>query len=118
MIWDEPGESALKSHGNEKDATEHGAYAVAIALADHLGFKVIARAHQRSGSDWVMVRKGEPENDYYKLEVSGISRINTQKPEVRLAEKMAQGSRGDWDRPGMAIVARFEDVQVLAEVWL
>ncbi|MGK4002158.1 hypothetical protein WMF31_06005 [Sorangium sp. So ce1036] len=117
VLWDAPPTEVLQSHGNEKDATEYGAYAVAIALADHLGFKVLGRTHQGSGTDWLMIRKGEPANDYYKLEVSGISRINTQKPEARLAEKTTQGRRGDWKRPGLAVVARFEDLRVLSEGW-
>lgn len=117
LLWDEPGREVLESHGNEKDATEDGAYAIAIALADHLGFKVLGRTHQGSGTDWLMVRKGEPANDYYKLEVSGMARINKEKPEDRLRKKVAQGSGGDLQRPGVAIVARFEDLQIVSEAW-
>lgn len=117
VLWDAPGADVLQSYGNEKDATEYGAYALAIALADRLGFKVLGRTHQGSGTDWLMVRKGEPANDYFKLEVSGISRINTQKPDARLAEKIDQGSGGDWRRPGLAVVARFEDLRILSEAW-
>ncbi|XXT19000.1 hypothetical protein WME94_53130 [Sorangium sp. So ce429] len=117
LVWDEPEQAILKTHGNEKDATEYGAYAVAIALADHLGFKVLGRAHQGSGTDWLMIRKGEPANDYYKLEVSGMARINKERPENRLERKVAQGSGGDLQRPGIAVVVRFEDAQILSETW-
>ncbi len=117
LLWDEPGRDVLASYGNEKDATEYGAYAIAIALADHLGFKVIARAHQGSGTDWVMIRKGEPANDYYLLEVSGFARINNENPAERLRKKVAQGRGGDARRPGVAVVARFEDIQLLSEAW-
>lgn len=117
VLWDAPETDVLQSYGNEKDATEYGAYALAIALASHLGFKVLGRTHQGSGTDWLMIREGEPANDYYKLEVSGISRINTQKPEARLAEKTTQGRVGDWKRPGLAVVARFEDLRILSEAW-
>ncbi len=108
----------LASHGNEKDATEYGAYAVAIAVAHDLGFKVIGRTHQGSGTDWLMIREGEPANDYYKLEVSGIARINKEKPESRLSSKVAQGSHGDLQRPGVAVVARFEDLRIVSEGWV
>jgi hypothetical protein len=117
VLWDEPTPDALTAHGNEKDATEDGAYALAIAVADALGFKVLGRAHQGSGSDWLMVRKGEPASDYYKLEVSGMARINAEKPEARLAAKLAQGRGGDLRRPGLGVVARFEDLRILSEAW-
>jgi hypothetical protein len=119
LTWAEPSTEVLASHGNEKDATEYGAYAIAIAiaLADHLGFKVLGRAHQGSGTDWWMIRKGEPANDYYKLEVSGIARISRDKPEGRLSKKAAQGSGGDLQRPGVAVVGRFEDLRILSGTW-
>lgn len=117
LVWDAPGPDVLASHGNEKDATEYGAYAIAIAVADHLGFKVIGRTHQGSGTDWLMIRKGEPANDYYKLEVSGLARIHKEKPAGRLFSKVAQGKGGDLQRPGVAVVARFEDIQILSEAW-
>lgn len=117
VVWDAPRQQALESHGNEKDATEYGAYAVAIAVANQLGFKVIGRTHQGSETDWLMIRKGEPANDFYKLEVSGMARTNQEKPEARLEKKVAQGSGGDLERPGLAVVARFEDVQILSEPW-
>jgi hypothetical protein len=117
LTWDAPTEDILQTHANQKDATEYAAYAVAFAIADALGFKVIGRAHQGSGADWIMVRKGEPANDYYKLEVSGMAEIGTQTPASRLAEKLAQGRGGDRKRPGVAVVARFEDVRVLSEAW-
>jgi len=63
-----------------------------------------------------MIRKGEPSNDYYRLEVSGMAAINQEKPEQRLARKMEQLRGGDLPRPGIAVVIRFEDVRVLSEV--
>lgn len=82
-----------------------------------LGFRVIGRAHQGSGSDWVIVPKEEPPNDYYKLEVSGMARVGAEAPEHRLAAKVKQGSRGDWERPGVVVVVRFDDVKILSETW-
>jgi len=118
VLWDEPGRDVLETHNNEKDAKEYGAYAVAIAIADRLGFKVLARTHQGSGTDWLMIRKGEPATDYYKLEVSGMGRINKEKPEIRLRSKINQGSGGDMQRPGVAVVARFEDLRIVSETWV
>lgn len=117
LLWEQSSADAQAAQANEKDATEDGAYAVAIAAADHLGFRVVGRVHQGSGADWVMVPKGEPTNDYYKLEVSGIARINAEKPESRLRSKVDQGQGGDFNRPGIAAVARFEDALILTEAW-
>lgn len=115
VLWDQPAPQVLATYGNENDATEYAAYAVAIAVADRLGFEVLGRARQSSGSDWWMVPKGEPTNDYYRLEVSGIARINTEKPEHRLGVKIAQLKKADLRRPGVAVVARFEDMRILSE---
>ena len=93
------------------------AEAVAIALAHHLGFRVIGEAHHGSGSDWLMVPKGEPATDFYMLEVSGIIRKTSESPLGRLHAKVTQGREGDLGRPGMAVVVRFEDVRVLSETW-
>jgi hypothetical protein len=65
---------SVRWDANEKDATEAGAYAIAVAAANHNGFIVRRRAHQGSGADFLMVRRGEPDNDFVKLEVSGIAR--------------------------------------------
>jgi hypothetical protein len=64
-----------------------------------------------------MVKKGEPMNDYYRLEVSGIARINAESPERRLAGKISQLGRGavDLPRPGVAVVTRFEDLGIHSE---
>lgn len=113
--WNEPSREVLATYGNEKDATEYAAYALAMAVADQLGFEILGRAGQGTGADWFMVRKGEPTNDYYRLEVSGIARLGTEKPERRLAEKVAQLKQADLPRPGVAVVARFEDVRILSE---
>lgn len=117
LLWEEATPDVLETHNNEKDATEYAAYAVAFAVAGAMGFKIIGRTHQGSRVDWVMVREGEPANDYYKLEVSGIARVGGEGLASRLREKVGQGRGGDWKRPGVAIVARFEDVEILSEAW-
>ncbi len=116
VVWNEPSMQLLETYGNAKEATEMGAYAVALAVADQLGFTVLGRAGQTSGSDWIMIRKGEPSNDYYRLEVSGMAAIGQEKPEQRLARKVEQLRAGDLQRPGIAIVVRFEDVRIVSEV--
>jgi hypothetical protein len=65
-----------------------------------------------------VVPRGEPLNDRYKLEVSGIARVHVgNDPATRLRVKVTQGIGGDLTRPGLAVVARFEDALILSESW-
>lgn len=60
-----------------------------------------------------MVPHGEPDNDYVKLEVSGIARGSS--GEGRLATKMDQVGGGDLDRPGVALVVGLEAAAILVK---
>lgn len=116
--WEAPSHDDQRAHANEIDATEDAGYAVAMAIADQLGFIVIGRLHHGSGADWWLRPRGEPENDRYKLEVSGIARTSASNtPAARLQAKVKQGLGGDLSRPGLAVVVRFEDASVLSESW-
>jgi hypothetical protein len=119
LEWSEPTRDEHAMHADEIDALEKAAYAVALAIAWRLDFVVLGRVHRGSGADWLLVPKGEPANDYYKLEVSGIDKIHpANTPARRLKEKAHQGATGrDYQRPGLAIVTRFEDVLILSESW-
>ncbi len=118
LAWREPSTDDQLAHANEIDATEDAAYALAFAVAHQLGYAIVGRLHHGSGADWIMVLRGEPRNDYTKLEVSGIARTrDSNAPHVRLRIKVKQGSGGDYNRPGIAVVARFEDALILSEGW-
>jgi hypothetical protein len=112
--WQGPTDQARETHANEKDAAEDGGAAVAIAAVKALGYVVVRRAWQGSGCDYLMVREGEPENDFHKLEVSGTSSGNLA---ARLKEKVEQARGGDLDRPGAAVVVGFKTAKVLVEEW-
>jgi len=110
--WGAPDDRALDSHANENDATEEAAYAISIAAVSHNGFVVRRRTHHGSGADLLMVRRGEPDNDFVKLEVSGIARQGS--VEARLAAKVAQVSRGDLKRSGVGLVVALEAAEIAA----
>ncbi len=112
--WSEPTTQQRESHLNEKDAPEDGACAVAIATVHELGYTVVRRTRQGSGCDYLMVPRGEPENDFLKLEVSGTGEGSLA---GRLTGKVAQGKGGDLQRPGMAVVVSFKAARVLVEEW-
>lgn len=112
--WKPPPTVLRASHANELRATEDGAYAVAFAVATGCGYVVRRRAHHGSGSDYLLTRAGEPDNDFVKLEVSGVARArDARRLRARLKQKLVQLERGDLVRPGLAIVVGFESARVL-----
>lgn len=114
VAWQGPTNDQRDTHANEKDAAEDGACAVAIATAAATGYVVVRRTRQGSGCDYLMIRKGEPENDFHKLEVSGTGEGNLRS---RLTQKVAQGKGGDLDRPGLAVVVGFKEAKILVDGW-
>jgi hypothetical protein len=110
--WHEPDDRQRRSHANDLDATAEGAYALAFAAAAALGYVVRYRSLHGSGSDYVVTRLGEPENDYWKLEVSGTAEGDDGEVRARLREKLEQVAGGDLRRPGLAAVVRFSEVVV------
>jgi hypothetical protein len=117
LSWKPADDRERSTHANENDATEDGAYAIAMLAVHAIGqWRVTARTHQGSGSDFRMVRDGA-EDDFMRLEVSGVAQRTSQAGAAtltaRLREKVAQLGNGDLDRPGMAVVVGFEAARVL-----
>ncbi len=74
LTWVPADETMRRSHGNELDATETGAYAVAVAALHAVdGWRNVRRAAHATGADLLMVRTDDPEA-FVKLEVSGHGR--------------------------------------------
>lgn len=113
LRWAPPSPQSRDTHANELDATEEGAYAVAFAAVMSRGYRVVRRAHHGSGADFILAKDGEPDNDYHKLEVSGVARGNSDVLDQRLVAKMEQVGRGDLDRPGLAVVVGFQSTTLL-----
>lgn len=109
LIWRFPTPVELAANANEDDATEAGAYAVALASVDaHLGLVTIGRTYRRSGADWHLRPYPVVEqpfdidrDDVVRLEVSGVSDDNETKMRERVRVKRAQAAA----RPGAALVA-------------
>ncbi|MBL8787985.1 MAG: hypothetical protein JNJ59_24030 [Deltaproteobacteria bacterium] len=119
LRWAPASPEATEVHGDLIDATEYGAYAVAIALVDVLGFKVLGRAARGTGADWWIEPRwegGGEDGAPWKLEVSGID-SGTGAVRTRLRAKVDQGRRGEYHRPGIAVVVRFCDVRAASECW-
>jgi hypothetical protein len=112
LAWKPADDLERSTHANEVDATAEGAYAIAMLAVHAVGkWRVTARTHQGSGSDFRMVRDGA-EDDFLRLEVSGVA-AGTGDLVARLRQKVKQLGNGDLDRPGMAVVVGFEAARVL-----
>jgi hypothetical protein len=113
LEWAAPQEVHRQTHANELDATETGAYGLAFATVHEGDYIVQRRAHHGSGSDYLLTRKGEPDNDFVRLEVSGLAGGGGLRS--RLRDKVTQLGNGDLQRPGLAVVVGFEAAEVCVE---
>jgi hypothetical protein len=113
LEWAIPQDIHRQTHANELDATETGAYGLAFVTAHEGDYIVQRRAHHGSGSDYLLTRRGEPDNDFVRLEVSGVARGHGLAG--RLREKVDQLGKGDLQRPGLAVVVGFEAATVYVE---
>jgi hypothetical protein len=110
LTWFGPTVEQQEAFNNIIDSTENGAEIIALLVVQACGYRVVKRAAALSGSDWIIVKNGEPENDFWKLEVSGIDRDG--RPHDRLHRKLEQVASGELSRPGIAIVVRFSPPEI------
>jgi hypothetical protein len=112
--WSRATDVMTSTHLNTKDATEYGAYAVAVQAAAHLGLRVLGRMPHGSGADWFIVDPQQP-TQLLKLEVSGIATGGS--PGSRLNERVEQGMGGSIAAGGLAMVFRFKDASLYSRSW-
>jgi len=77
-------------------------------------YVVKKRAHHGSGSDFLMVEEGETDEQFVRLEVSGVGQGESRLVS-RLRNKVRQLEEGNLRRPGVAAVVGFEAATVLLE---
>ena len=111
-------EQSRRSHANEIDATEMGAYAIATVSAHAAaGWRIVGRTAHASGADIWMQRASDPPDEMVRLEVSGMAAGKDARALTslrgRLREKVDQLAAGWRARPGIAIVVGFELARVL-----
>jgi len=106
----------MRAWANDIDATESGAYGVALAtlqLTDDL--VAIARAETLTGADYYVAPAGaNVENLEFacRLEVSGIDQSNDDLIAARLRSKVKQAMRGRSNLPAIAAVVGFSSAHV------
>lgn len=110
LSWTQPPVTAAATYRDRDVAAEHGAYAVAIALVNHLyGLDVIERSAKGTGFDFWMGESGTSELSFgslARLEVSGIFN-GPSKVGSRLGQKLDQMFPTDHVAVGYAVVAEF-----------
>jgi hypothetical protein len=117
--WEEPDDSSCRAWANEIDATEAGAYGVALAAVEVTdGLVAYARAETRTGADYYLGQAGFGLDDLensHRFEVSGISIADEAKISARLRRKVAQAKAGRSNLPAIAAVVGFSNKTVLME---
>lgn len=112
-----PESRTLKAWNNDTDATEAGAYGVALAAVEvEEELVAIGRAETQTGADWYVAPRGAQPEDLescYRLEVSGVDTGSKSDIEARLRKKIEQTRRGKSNLPAIASVVGFKEQMVL-----
>jgi len=103
---------------NKDDATEYGAYAMALAAIELTrGLVAVMRAETRSGVDYYLGEsRGDLDNVEVSLcfEVSGTDGGNAAAIRARLRDKVDQAARGRANLPAIACVVGFAARQIVS----
>ena len=114
--WDAPDERTKHAWANEIDATEAGAYCVALAAIEVTDDLVaIRRAETHTGADYYVAPRGTSLGDLedaLRLEVSGIDEATPGSLKARLRQKLEQTGRGRSNLPAIAAVVTFSPPHV------
>jgi len=97
LSWSEEVTEAKRRFWNDlEDATQQGAYAVAILLIRALtGITVIERSRKGTGFDWWLGTEDNLFQGKARLEVSGILRGTTRRINSRIKARMGQTRQSD-----------------------
>jgi hypothetical protein len=103
---------------NKDDATEAGAYALALAAIEVLrGLVAVGRAETRTGADYYLCEPNSTLEDLeasFRLEVSGTDEGSDSIIRSRLREKLDQAKRGNSNLPAIASVVGFAALQIVS----
>lgn len=117
--WKPPSERTRLAHANTDDATEAGAYSVALAAVEvELGLYAVSRTDRRTGADYYVGAPDADELDLeeaYRLEVSGVDAGDAVAVNQRLREKLKQTKQGQVDVPALACVVGFSAKRIALE---
>ena len=114
--WTPTDERIQRAWGNERYATEHGAYACALAAVElAFGLISVSRAETGTGVDFYMAPPDTSVDDlesHIRLEVSGVGRGDGAAVARRLRDKLNQAKKGNSNLPAIAGVVGFPTKQI------
>ena len=111
--WRPASERERGAWANDIDATELGAYALALAAVEISdGLVAVRRAEHGTGADYYVAPVASGKVDdlerWLRLEVSGVDHGPEGEVDRRLGLKLTQASAGDSDLPAVACVVGFK----------
>ncbi len=116
--WAAPDERTKDAWANRDDATEAGAYGLALATVELArGLVAVRRAETLTGSDYYLGTPGEAAHSLktlFRLEVSGVDSGDEARLAARLNQKIRQADRGNSKLPAIALVIGFRALKALA----
>jgi hypothetical protein len=116
--WKAADQRTQGAWANKDDATEFGAYGLALAAAEVTrGLVAVRRAETRTGADYYLGPPNGPAEDLeanLRLEVSGTDLGNDAVIETRLREKLRQAERGASNLPAIATVVGFAALRIVS----
>jgi hypothetical protein len=115
--WNPANEREKGAWANEIDATEAGAYGIALAAIELTeGMLAIRRAETGTGSDYYVAPpevNAEDLEDWFRLEISGVDRGDRTIVQQRLRQKVQQALAGQTNLPALAAVVGFRTTLVV-----
>jgi hypothetical protein len=109
-VWEETTQRERHALANVTDATETGAYGLALAAVEFEGLVAVRRAETGTGADYYLSRPGMTTDDLegcIRLEVSGVDRGDERAVQLRLRQKIQQTLLGSSSLPAIAAVVGF-----------
>jgi hypothetical protein len=115
--WETADQRIQDGWANEDDATEYGAYGLALAAAELTrGLVAIRRAETRTGVDYYLGPPNSTADDLetsLRLEVSGTDKGSDAVIQARLREKLKQAESGTSNLPAIATVVGFAALKIV-----
>lgn len=108
-------DKAKETHADPQYATEHGAYGMALLVANRLkGLKVLRQSVKGTGFDyWLTEKDGDGIQEAARLEVSGLLHGKPADVRKRVRQKWNQAGRTDHlPLPKIIVVTNFEPPSV------
>ena len=116
VSWTPTDKRTQLAWGNEKYATEHGAYACVLAAVElACGLISVSRADTGTGVDFYLAPPDTSIDDlenHIRLEVSGVGTGDGIAVAKRLTDKLNQAKKGNSNLPAIAGVVGFQTRQI------